>query len=330
MKHFVRLSILFACVVALSSCGNDVEFDEDPLSSDNKNCNTIVSLDYGNLPNESVIRRLEFPKLKNGRNNYLIVHNASFGVNYCVEWDSNLRPEGWDWSNDGGTLRSQRWSCWQWHAGNSSSNTTRKPYNQGGDFSEYPNDPNLPSQYHFTADPYWNTGYQHGHIMASADRGYGYNSQANIQTFYMTNMQPQVNGFNAYVWASMEAQARAWNSNNFRDTLYVVKGGTIDKKEHIIRTLGSGRNRIPVPKYFFMALLCKNKDTANGGYKALGFWIQHQSNTTTNPDLTPYVVNIRELERLTGIDFFCNLPDNIENAVETLSRDNIIRAWNLE
>ena len=252
----------------LASCGNDVEFNDgsEERSSVNSNCNnTALNPVYG---------RLEFPRLKGGTNNIVLIHNASFGVNYCVEWDTNLRPEGWDWSNDKGTLRSQRWSCWQWHAGNSSGNTTRKPYNDSGQpFSEYPNNPNLDVEYHFTADPYWNTGYDHGHIMASADRGYGYNPQANIQTFYMTNMQPQNGLFNKEIWAKMEMRARGWNNKTFRDTLYVVKGGTIDKKEHILRTIGSGRNRIPVPKYFFMAILCKNKEAGNGGYKALGFWI---------------------------------------------------------
>ena len=303
----------------LASCGNDVEFNDDPLSSSNNNRNhTALNPVYG---------RLEFPKLKTGSNNIVIVHNASFGVNYCVEWDTNLRPEGWDWSNDGGSLRSQRWSCYQMHPGNSSSMTNRKP-RETGDFAEYPNDPNLPSQYHFTADPYWNSGYDHGHIFPSADRAYGYNQQANTQTFYLTNMQPQADGFNRYIWSEMEKQIRTWNSNHFRDTLYIAKGGTIDKTEDIIKTIGSGVNRIPVPKYFFMAVLCKNKDTANGGYKALGFWIQHQSNMSS--DLKPYVVSIRELERFTGIDFFCNLPDNIENAVETLPKESIIRAWNLK
>ena len=308
----------------LASCGNDVEFNDDPLSSSNDNRNhTALNPVYG---------RLEFPKLKTGSNNIVIVHNASFGVNYCVEWDTNLRPEGWNWTNDGGSLRSQRWSCWQWHTGNSSGNTTRKPYNNSGQpFSEYPNNPNLPSQYHFTADPYWNSGFDHGHIMASADRGYGYNQQANIQTFYMTNMQPQNDLFNKEIWAKMEMRARGWNNKTFRDTLYVVKGGTIDKKANIIKTIGSGVNRIPVPKYFFMAILCKNKEAGNGGYKALGFWIaQDDPKSQWDETLQKYVRNIDELEKLTDIDFFCNLPDNIENAVESLPREYIIQAWNLK
>ena len=305
----------------LASCGNDVEFNDgsEERSSVNSNCNnTALNPVYG---------RLEFPRLKGGANNIVLIHNASFGVNYCVEWDTNLRPEGWDWSNDGGSLRSQRWSCYQMHPGNSSSRTDRKP-RETGDFAEYPNDPELPQQYHFSADPYWNSGYDHGHIFPSADRAYSYNAAANRQTFYLTNMQPQSNNFNAFIWAEMEKQIRTWNNNNFRDTLYIAKGGTIDQADHIIKTIGSGANRIPVPKYFFMAVLCKNKDALNGGYKALGFWIQHQSNMSS--DLKPYVVSIRELERFTGIDFFCNLPDNIESAVETLPKESIIRAWNLK
>ncbi|MBR1469283.1 MAG: DNA/RNA non-specific endonuclease [Prevotella sp.] len=314
--------MLFILLIS-QSCGNDVNNDDGNGSEGTASANVNRNSTVGN----AVYGRLEFPRLKGGNNNIVIVHNASFGVNYCVEWDTNLRPEGWK-PEGSETLRSQRWSCYQMHPGNSSRATDRKPRNTGGDFSEYPNDPELPQQYHFTADPYWNSGYDHGHIFPSADRAYSYNSKANIQTFYLTNMQPQVGNFNVGVWSNMEKQVRAWNNNNFRDTLYIVKGGTIDKNDQIIRFLGSGVNKIPVPKYFFMALLCKNKEANNGGYKALGFWVQHQSNSTS--DLTPYVVSIRELEQKTGIDFFCNLPDNIENAVETLSRDKIISAWGLK
>ena len=42
-----------------------------------------------------------------------------------------------------------------------------------------------------------------------------------------------------------------------------------------------------------------------------------------------YVINIRELERRTGIDFFCNLPDAIEEDVENTSVENIKWLWNL-
>ena len=323
MNRVFRFLILSVLILSLPSCGNDVASNEEGGSGGG---NSSANVNRNNVAANPVFGRLEFPRLKGGNNNIVLIHQASFGVNYCVEWDSDLKPEGW---TPEGTLRSQRWSCYQMHAGNSSSKTDRKPYNEGGEFSEYPNDPDLSSKYHFTSDPYRFSGYDHGHIIASADRAYSFNKRANTQTFYMTNMQPQVNGFNAKVWANMEAQVRRWNNNSFRDTLYVVKGGTIDRWDQIITTIGSGQNKIPVPKYFFMALLCKkNTNSTTGGYRALGFWIQHKSNSDT--DLRPYVVSIDELERLTGIDFFCNLPDQYEQIVESLSREQVLRAWNLE
>ena len=92
-------------------------------------------------------------------------------------------------------------------------------------------------------------------------------------------------------------------------------------------------NQMIIPKYFFMALLSKNAS----GYKALAFWIEHKDYDTDYPkdvqgnyNLSSYVTNIRELETLTGIDFFCNLDDETENHVETLGVENIKSAWGLK
>jgi endonuclease G len=329
MRHHKILTIIIAIAsITLTGCGTDVVFNdnEEPDTGISNNTNR------NDTRTNAVYGRMEFPRLKGGTSNIVIIHNASFGVNYCVEWDTDLKPKGW---NNEGSLRSQRWSCYQMHAGNTSNATDRRPDNNlSANFGKYPNDPELGTQYHFTVDPYWGSRYDHGHILPSADRAYSYNNRANLQTFYMTNMQPQENGFNAGVWSNMEKQVRSWNNANFRDTLYVVKGGTIDDVANLgaierpnVITIGSGQNKIPVPKYFFMALLCKNKEAGNKGYKALGFWIEHKENDTEY--LKPYVVNIDELENLTGIDFFCNLPDDIEKAVESLPRESVIKAWKL-
>ena len=112
--------------------------------------------------------------------------------------------------------------------------------------------------------------------------------------------------------------------SSFRDTLYVVKGGTIDNG-NILQYLSRGSVRIPVPKFFFVAILCKNAT----GYKALGFWFEHKKYKKKRR-LGDYITNIDQLEELTGIDFFCNLPDNIEEHVESQHTDNIKRAWGLK
>ena len=69
-----------------------------------------------------------------------------------------------------------------------------------------------------------------------------------------------------------------------------------------------------------MALLCKNAQ----GYKAMAFWIQHKAGNDDGQALKQYVISIDELEQKTGIDFFCNLPDDIEERVESNVAPN---AW---
>ena len=315
MKHLRLFFYVLTIVLIFSACGDDDDVAPTEKTVINVNANT------GNNTNaivKTACKNLEFPHLKESGNNVVIVHIVpTYGINYCVEWDIDKK--------------SQRWSCYQMHNGNNVSNTIR----YRSDTNQYPNDPFIDPQYHFTVDPYWNSGYDHGHICPSADRLCSYD--ANYQTFFLTNMQPQVNTFNAGIWEHMESQLRNWNNKNFRDTLYVVKGGTIDSEDNLgapnsrgqeMKYIGSGADRIPVPKYFYMAILCKtSKNSSNivNGYKALAFWAEHKSNYST--ELNKYVINIDELERKTGIDFFCNLPDDIETLVESTPVETIVSEW---
>ena len=98
------------------------------------------------------------------------------------------------------------------------------------------------------------------------------------------------------------------NSKSFRDTLYVVKAGTI-RDDQVLEYAGT--YKLLVPKYFYMAILCLK----DGQYKAIGFWTEHTANNSSkNP--ADYAISIKELEEKTGIDFFCNLPDDIEEEVQ--------------
>ena len=258
--------------------------------------------------------RLEFPKLKGGTST-VVVHRAILnkntkqeGVNYCVEWDYGLN--------------SQRWSCYQLYSSinyHSSYNVSRYYADNTGSLlpeCQYPNDPDLPVQYRWAEDPYRYSGYDHGHICPSADRLRAV--ECNYQTFYITNMQPQYNKFNAGLWAQMEGDVRNWVS--LSDTLYVCKGGTIDKPEYISeymfqRSHQSTRvneKHIPVPRFFFMAVMCRKGSLWYG----MAYWVQNLNEDHTNDNRRGYAMTIDRLEELTGIDFFCNLPDDIEDKAE--------------
>jgi endonuclease G len=140
-------------------------------------------------------------------------------------------------------------------------------------------------------------------------------------------MQPQYNKFNAGLWEKMEEDVRNWANKS--DTLYVCKGGTIDKSSNILEYVFQSSHQstkvndkhIPVPKYFFMAVLGKK----GSSFKATGFWIAQDNYNDTK--LKSYAVTIQALQKSTGIDFFCNLPDDIENEVENVAQSQMEKEW---
>ena len=75
-----------------------------------------------------------------------------------------------------------------------------------------------------------------------------------------------------------------------------------------------------------MALLYKS---SAGSQRMLGFWVEHLNEDHSSDALTGYVVSIDELEQKTGIDFFCNLPDDTEEKLESTKAADIITAWGL-
>lgn len=251
--------------------------------------------------------RLEFPKTKENGSSRIILHEAQLndvtnesGLNYALEWDSDIRA--------------QRWSCYQMYGSLLDANTSRSA-------SSYPNDLWLEDDEQFENDPYSGSGYDHGHICPSADRLAS--DESNLQTFYMTNMQPQTHTFNAGIWKRMEEQVRKWAENY--DTLYIAKGATIDNKEYIQKYIVNEKDSIPVPKYFYMAMLGRKGDN----FTSIAFWVEHRDDITKKTPLSDFVVNIRELEEKTNIDFFHNLPDDIETAVETVEAAKLSEDWGL-
>jgi endonuclease G len=282
--RLIPLLALFGGLLMTSCHEDDGNGTDTPSAVKNINANPTTRPE---------LARLEVPRLKGTSDNLVVVHSTrDYGVNFMVEWDSRKK--------------SQRWTCYTLDKSNSVKNVSR--WYAGNGESQYPWDPDIPMSATLGSDPYYSSGYDHGHICPSYDR---LNSrEANIQTFYQSNMQPQRNKFNAGIWLKMEnVISSTWNNNNFRDTLYICKGGTIDNPDQILLTTNKG---MIVPKYFFMAVLCKNSQ----GYKAMGFWVEHLNEDRSQDKLYDYVVSIDELERLTGIDFFCNLPDNVEEATE--------------
>ena len=145
--------------------------------------------------------------------------------------------------------------------------------------------------------------YARGHQIPSADRQCCYD--ANAQTFYGTNMTPQLNDHNEGIWADLEGKVRGWA--NTSDTTYVVTGVTVSassKKER-----DSYGNSVTIPDAYFKAVLKYNKASTFAPWTAAAFYLEHRA--YSGSITKSHSMSIDELEEITGIDFFVNLPAKV-------------------
>ena len=145
--------------------------------------------------------------------------------------------------------------------------------------------------------------YARGHQLPSADRQCCYD--ANAQTFYGTNMTPQLNEHNENIWADLENKVRGYA--NTSDTTYVVTGvivSSTSKKEK-----DSYGQSVTIPDAYFKAVLKYSKSSTLGTWNAAAFYLEHRAYSGSVGK--EHSMSVDELEEMTGIDFFVNLPAKI-------------------
>ena len=153
-------------------------------------------------------------------------------------------------------------------------------------------------------EDYSYSGWDKGHMAPAGDMKWS--EQAMWESFYLTNICPQDHNLNAGDWHVLENYVRDWAVRYGK--LYVVCGPII----HIGKYGVIGNNRVAVPDAFFKAILrCED-----GVYKSLGFVF---NNDSVRQPVRNAVMSVNQVEALCGLDLFCNLPDTIEEDVETQS-----------
>ena len=148
--------------------------------------------------------------------------------------------------------------------------------------------------------------YARGHQVASADRQCCYD--ANAQTFYGTNMTPQLNAHNEKIWADLESKVRGYA--NTSDTTYVVTGvivSSTSKKEK-----DSYGQSVTIPDAYFKAVLKYSTSSTLGQWNAAAFYLEHRAYSGSVSK--EHSMSVDELEEMTGIDFFVNLPAKVGEA----------------
>lgn len=144
---------------------------------------------------------------------------------------------------------------------------------------------------------YTKSGYDRGHLCPAGDMTQSV--EAMSETFYMSNISPQFPSFNRGIWKLLEEQVRKWGK---REQIYVVTGPVFEDDKGEI-----GVNRVTIPGYFYKVVYSPSRRQMKG------FLLPNEKG---NRELSDYVVSVDSVESVTGIDFFPQLADTLENRLE--------------
>jgi len=164
------------------------------------------------------------------------------------------------------------------------------------------------SLYLNTADStdYWASGYDRGHLAPAAD--FRWHKDAIKESFYYTNVAPQLKNFNRGAWSKLETLVREFAID--ANEIYVITGAVLNNK---LPKLQQGSYQVSIPKYYYKIMY----DIYPPEYKAIACIMPNQD---ISFDLAKYIVSVDSIENLTGFNFMNILPDSIENRIEKQSK----------
>ncbi|MFN3876120.1 MAG: DNA/RNA non-specific endonuclease, partial [Flavobacteriales bacterium] len=167
-------------------------------------------------------------------------------------------------------------------------------------------DPKVRTGTAVTAD-YWNSGFDRGHLVPSADMRW--NIDALRATYYYSNVCPQRPELNRGAWAELEDWVRRY-VNHSKRRVFVVTGPVLRDGLPAMRNPGR-MNEVSIPEYIYKVIA----DLDGGSPKAIGFIM---GNGKQDYPPVSYAVTVDSVERLTGLDFFHALPDDVEDRIEAM------------
>ena len=164
-------------------------------------------------------------------------------------------------------------------------------------------DPKIPPQYQTTSDDYDEPIYQQGHLANSESID---GSDASMsETFFMSNMVPQLPTHNTGIWKGLENRERKWA--NKRGVVYVFTGPVYRGQ---IATIG--KNQVPVPSHLWKVVY----DPTNE--EAIAYLIDHKNLYTR--DLDNYVASIDDIEAITGLDLLSQITLAKQAVIESVKQ----------
>lgn len=149
-------------------------------------------------------------------------------------------------------------------------------------------DPDLPKNEAAKPGDYAKTGYDIGHMSPVGDMHS--DPKAMLESFYLSNMSPQIPGNNRVGWRMLEVFVRKMSIA--RKDIFVITGPIYVGNK--FKTIGG--SKVMVPTHFYKILYDAHSKTA------LTFMVPNVP--FTQRDLPKYITTLKTVEDATHVDFF--------------------------
>ncbi|MDZ7854018.1 MAG: DNA/RNA non-specific endonuclease [Halomonas sp.] len=166
-------------------------------------------------------------------------------------------------------------------------------------------------------DSYFGSGYDRGHLAPNYAIAAVHGRDAQLDTFYMSNMSPQRPELNRRLWQRLEEVVMDRFVPRL-GILQVITGPVFPApfRSNVLNRVGL----VEVPEAFYKILVVPGEEP-----RALAFLMPQR--VTGDEPLDDFLVSIDEVEALTGLDFFPQLP---EAAAVELEAEIETAGWGLE
>ena len=144
-----------------------------------------------------------------------------------------------------------------------------------------------------------------GHIV-QVDDARGWGEKSGEESFYTTNIVPQIQSHNGKKWLDLEKACSEFARDYGLAWVYCGPIYAMDPKPFI------ANRRVPAPIALYKIAVAPG---ANGSIAALAFIMPHRE-IDKSVSLSSFLVTIDSIEEATGIDFLHELPDVVEEPLE--------------
>ena len=150
---------------------------------------------------------------------------------------------------------------------------------------------------------YTNTGYDRGHMAPNYAIASRYGREAQLETFFMSNICPQQPNLNRQIWRNLESIIANKYAQEFEE-VWMITGPIFDQN---IEKLDS---EVEIPDSFYKIII----DEKDNRPRVLAFIIPQ--GVSSSESLDKFLTNVNEIERLTRLDFMSELEDDLEEEIE--------------